>query len=202
MADRHQFRADWHDYNEGIYFVTICCAQKRQYFGEIDAGGIQYSKIGLIARDIITECEHHNSDVEIWNSIVIPNHIHIVIAIANTVGTRHGASPDNVPHNIGCLKPKRHEAPESQDFHHNARLSVVIGQIKSTVKRITNKLNFEFAWQPRFHEHIIRNQNAYDNIMNYIDTNVENWCYDRFNSNRIDNSDAPWRVPTTFDNEA
>ena len=23
MADRHQFRAKWHDYNVGIYFVTI-----------------------------------------------------------------------------------------------------------------------------------------------------------------------------------
>ena len=28
-------RANWHDYNGGIYFVTICTKNREHYFGEI-----------------------------------------------------------------------------------------------------------------------------------------------------------------------
>ena len=28
-------RAQWHDYNAGYYFVTICTSQRIHYFGEI-----------------------------------------------------------------------------------------------------------------------------------------------------------------------
>lgn len=200
MTDRHQFRADWHDYNEGIYFVTICCAEKKHFFGYINDSRMQLSEIGKIMQATLENMAHHFPDVEIWNRIIMPNHIHIVIA----VGTRHGASassstPASVEtapqkRNFGCLKPKRHVAQESQDFHHNSRLAIIIGQIKSTVKREANKRCITFNWQPRYHDHIIRNQRAFENIMNYIDANVDNWCYDSFNSDHIDNANAPWNI--------
>lgn len=38
MTDRHRFRAQWHDYNDGIYFVTICSHEKRHVFGHIRNG--------------------------------------------------------------------------------------------------------------------------------------------------------------------
>ncbi len=28
-------RANWHDYNGGIYFITICTKNREHYFGEI-----------------------------------------------------------------------------------------------------------------------------------------------------------------------
>ena len=28
-------RANWHDYNGGVYFVTICTKNREHYFGEI-----------------------------------------------------------------------------------------------------------------------------------------------------------------------
>ena len=197
MTDRHQFRADWHNYNEGIYFVTICCAEKKHFFGYIRNSRMQLSDIGKIMRTTLDNLTRHIPDVEIWNSVIMPNHIHMVIA----VGTRHGASaftpPSGASENdpqkpsLGCLKPKRHDQEELQDFHHNSRLAVVIGLIKSTVKREANKRGITFAWQSRYHDHIIRNQRAFDNIMNYIDANVDNWCYDRFNPNHIDNANVP-----------
>lgn len=144
--------------------------------------------IGKVIKSSIEALTKHISDTELWNFVVMPNHIHMVIA----VGTRHGASASNSPNGasvserpnrLGCLNPRRHESPESQDFHHNSRLAVIIGQLKSTVKRITNKENRQFAWQSRYHEHIIRTQRAYENIMNYIDNNVERWGADCFNDN-------------------
>lgn len=204
MTDRHQFRADWHDYNGGIYFVTICCAHKQHFFGKIISHELHLSEIGNITKATIEGFTKHFTDDELWNYVIMPNHIHLVIA----VGTRHGASAStDQPGNLGCLKPKRHNAPVYQDFHHNNRLGVIIGQIKSTIKREANRRGLKFEWQKRFHEHIIRSQRAYDNIMNYIDMNIDNWCYDVFNADRIDKldvdkPDAPWRVPTTDDHEA
>ena len=42
-----------------------------------------------------------------------------------------------------------------------------------------------WRWQRNYHEHIIRNQRAFDNIMLYIDENVERWNADCFNNHRI-----------------
>lgn len=188
MTDRHQFRADWHEYNEGVYFVTICCADKVHYFGEITDGVMNLSEIGAIAESCILSIPKHLPDVEIWSHVIMPNHIHMIVA----VGTRHGASASGSPENkgasasgassnIGCLKARRHDAPESQDFHHNSRLAVTMSQFKSSVSRISKTANLKFKWQERFYETIIRNQRAYDNIVAYIESNVENWTGDCFN---------------------
>ena len=52
MSDRHTFRAEWHDYNSGIYFVTICSKDKRHIFVSIYEGKMKFSAIG----NIINEC--------------------------------------------------------------------------------------------------------------------------------------------------
>ena len=215
MADRHQFRAPWHDYNEGIYFVTICCAEKRHYFGEIHQGKMNFTQAGIITESQIANLPKHFPEIEIWNHVVMPNHIHIIISIRNVqnVGTLLKASAATEPSattslepsattslepsattNLGCLRQRRHNAPDEQDFHHNTRLSVIIRCLKGGVKRDTGRAGISFAWQPRFHEHIIRNQRAYDNIMNYIDKNVENWHYDRFHPSPLSSTFAPWNI--------
>ncbi len=55
---------------------------------------------------------------------------------------------------------------------------------KGAVQRVCNKYNFDFAWQPRFHDHIIRNERELGNIRRYIQTNVINWKKDRNNIGR------------------
>ena len=40
--------------------------------------------------------------------------------------------------------------------------------------------NIEFAWQARYHDHIIRNSCDGNNISDYIKTNVERWANDIF----------------------
>ncbi len=51
MADRYQFRANWHDYNDGIYFVTIYCAKNQHLFGEIIPVGTRLIASTDILRD-------------------------------------------------------------------------------------------------------------------------------------------------------
>jgi REP element-mobilizing transposase RayT len=44
-------------------------------------------------------------------------------------------------------------------------------------------LGFEFAWQSNFYEHIIRDGKSFENIQNYIESNVQNWTKDEFSNN-------------------
>ncbi|MDE7403398.1 MAG: hypothetical protein K2M87_08320 [Muribaculaceae bacterium] len=138
----------------------------------------------------------HFPCAEIWNKVIMPNHIHLIIAINNFNNMESQSEValygSTMSPKLGCLTPKRINAPEYQNFHHNTKLAVIIGQLKSTVKRETNIRKLNFAWQQRFHDHIIRNQRAYDKIMQYIDENIENWSYDQFNNNRIDIPEAPY----------
>lgn len=92
MSDRHAFRADWHDYNSGIYFVTICSKDKRHIFGSIRNSVMIMSDVGKIVECCILDIANHHTNLEIWNHVVMPNHIHMVINVGvqhPLVGTRY-----------------------------------------------------------------------------------------------------------------
>ncbi len=42
------------------------------------------------------------------------------------------------------------------------------------------KLDADFGWQSRYHEHIIRNDESYQRISHYITNNPSNWHKDKF----------------------
>lgn len=198
MSDRHTFRAKWHDYNGGIYFVTICSADKRHIFGYISDARMHLSPIGKIVDECLSSIPVHNSGVEIWNQIVMPNHIHMVVMIpSQPVGAQYIAPGPGRPEpesNIGCLKPPRYGEP-CNDNHHNSALAVIVRTFKAAVTRIVKSTLAQCqagttraqciaplpVWQRNYHEHIIRNQRAFDNIMEYINTNPERWLKDCFN---------------------
>lgn len=173
MADRHQFRADWHDYNDGVYFATICCHDMRHYFGRISDGVIEYSAVGKELIDRINLIESIHSDCQVWNYVVMPNHVHLLISI----------EPEKVCNkkkNTGCLHNAFHNE-ECRDFHHNSRFSIVINHLKGHLTKFAKRNNIPFRWQSRMYDNIITNQESYRLVMNYIDSNIETWESDRFN---------------------
>ena len=176
MTNRHQFRANWHEYNNGTYFVTICCKNHCHYLGEIMSGEMMFSPIGLIAKNCLDQISTHFPDVELWNYVVMPNHIHLILHIPVKENPLFTSSLKK----LGCLKPQRHNAQPDKEFHHNSRLSVIIGQFKSTVTRKAKELNIQFQWQKRYHDHIIRDRQSFIKIMNYIELNIVNWQNDCF----------------------
>lgn len=198
MSDRHAFRAEWHDYNSGIYFVTICSKDKQHIFGKIKDSIMILSDIGKIVERCILDISNHHTNVELWNHVIMPNHIHMVINVGTQpapVGTRYIASEQPMQtagQNMGCLRAPRHGEP-CEDFHHNCSLAVVVGTFKAAVTRLMRtrciaslqqrQQQIQTVWQPRYHEHIIRNQKAFENIMNYVDTNIEKWSHDCFYTN-------------------
>ncbi len=57
-------------------------------------------------------------------------------------------------------------------------LSTIIRSYKSIVTSKAKAINPNFAWQSRFHDHIIRDANSLNNIQNYISNNPQNWHND------------------------
>lgn len=51
---------------------------------------------------------------------------------------------------------------------------------KSAVTKHARRLGFEFEWQARFHDRIIRDDAEFQRIARYIENNVSNWESDTF----------------------
>ena len=54
-------------------------------------------------------------------------------------------------------------------------VSSIIRSYKSAVTLHGNRLGLNNGWQPRFYDHIIRDDAEYQRISDYIITNPENW---------------------------
>ncbi|MCK9206984.1 MAG: hypothetical protein M0P66_07730 [Salinivirgaceae bacterium] len=59
-------------------------------------------------------------------------------------------------------------------------LASIIRGFKSAVTIQAREINPDFGWQPRFHDHIIRNGAAFQRITEYIINNPAKWKEDRF----------------------
>ncbi|BDD11929.1 hypothetical protein FUAX_43610 (plasmid) [Fulvitalea axinellae] len=155
------------------YFVTICTQNKAHYFGDVRNGNMSLSPVGVLADILWHETIYHAQSIELGAFVVMPNHIHGILTLGK------GRVQDDKPKAI-CPGQARHGNVEANS------LSSIIGSYKSAVSKHARRMGLEFAWQPRFHDHIIRNQRSYDNIAQYIRTNPAKWQADRFfNKNKI-----------------
>ncbi len=178
-------RASFLDYGaEASYFVTICTKGRKHYFGKIRDGKMRLSPVGVIADVLWHQIGRHFPNWESEVFIVMPNHIHGVLTKKSPapVETGHALSPPavvqprpNVPHLPRPIAPH----PRLRNPGKNT-LSTVVGSYKSAVTRNVRRLGFEFAWQTRFHDHVIRNDHSHQRIIKYIRENVANWQEDCF----------------------
>jgi REP element-mobilizing transposase RayT len=63
-------------------------------------------------------------------------------------------------------------------FHDS--ISKIIRWYKGRCSFEIRKSHASFAWQSRFHDHIIRNAHSFENIQNYIRDNPQKWKEDKF----------------------
>ena len=84
-----------------------------------------------------------------------------------------------IPQQISQQIPK---SPGQNRFQNQGKntISSIIGGYKSVVTNHAHRLGFDFKWQSRFHDHIIRNEIEYQRIANYIINNPVNWKDDKF----------------------
>ena len=180
----------WDYSNPGMYFVTICTQNFVEWFGVVNNEKMDLNKMGEIANSCWTKIPNHFPNVELDEYIIMSNHIHGIIGIndisrdadhnesnykmkSRTNSRRDVACNVSTSNRMSKISPK----PNS--------LSVIIRSFKSAVTKLIRKShNPNFAWQPRFYDHVIRNENSLEKIQNYILLNPKNWDSDKNNLNQ------------------
>ncbi len=151
----------------GVYFITICCKDKAYYFGDIVDGKMHQSNIGVIADILWHEIKHHSQNIELDEFVVMPNHIHGILVINNSVETLHDTSLQQSK-TMSDISPKANS------------ISSIIRSYKPAVTKHAHRLGYEFKWQSRFYDHIIRNEVSLNQIQQYMINNPQNWKDDEF----------------------
>ena len=170
---------NWDYRREGAYFITICTKNRKHYFGKIKNGKMEFSNIGIIADILWSEIINHNDNIELGEFVVMPNHIHGILILNNNntvvVETLHATSlqrqqqTKNKNDYFSSISPKSNS------------ISTIIRSYKSAVTKHCHRLGFEFGWQTRFWDHIIRNNDEFYRISQYIIDNPLKWENDKLN---------------------
>ena len=189
LPQRKSPRARWHDYTGADYFVTFCTKKRELYFGDVVDGKMELSEIGKWA---LTQIEQtvviRQNDVEIPMYVVMPNHIHLIVVFNGVSPCRDAsnASASNVSE-LEIIKPNISDARGAslQFGPQSGNLSSVVRGIKSAVTKYAIEHDIPFAWQSRYHDHIIRNQMEMNRIADFIENNPLRWELDRFYKKKI-----------------
>ena len=164
----------WDYRHTGAYFITICTHNRVHHFGECRDGKMKLSTMGLIVQGCWYEIPRLNDQVRLGEFVVMPNHVHGILMLVdgNEIGNGNEIAMDDNNNNeyFKNITPK----PGS--------VSRIIQQFKraATYHLKCTFPDAEFAWQERFHDHIIRSEESFVRISNYIINNPLNWDEDMF----------------------
>ena len=153
--------ATWDYGSNAPYFVTICTKQLIPHFGSIKNRTIHYTQLGNHAVQCWQAIPDHFPFAILDAFVVMPNHVHGIIVI-------------NKPQNEQKEWQTNQFGPQSQN------LASIVRGYKVAVTIASRSFAPLFEWQPRYHDHVIRNEKSLHRIRHYINTNIENWEADRF----------------------
>ena len=138
-------------------------------FGKITDGEMISNDAGKIANECWLQIPKHFPNVILHEHIVMPNHVHGIIELAENGETN--------------IEPQRNEF---QKIIPRSIGSIIRGYKIGVTKWFRNKPvgieNFQSlrVWQRNYYEHIIRNEKSYQTISDYIINNPAKWNDDKF----------------------
>jgi len=155
-------RLKGYDYSKnGAYFITVCVKNKHEMLGNVVVGDaalgvpfVKQSLYGEIANSFVKNIPKANPGTSVPHYVIMPNHIHLILLVCMT-------NDDGTP---------RAAYPTKQ----------LIPKIINALKGLSSKKAGFSLWQRSYHDHIIRNENEYNRIAEYIDNNPMLWENDCF----------------------
>ena len=130
------------------------------------------TKLGVYTESYTGYLNSKYDDFKILSHVIMPNHIHFIIYVDNSINNKHDKQETNVNSDINEMM--------SDIAKQCGRLSSIIAIFKSSVTKYAMKNNVPFAWQTRFYDRIIRDYHEFINVDNYIKNNIINWKDDEF----------------------
>lgn len=210
---RRSIRLQGYDYSqEGLYFITLCCQDRAHLFGEILDGEMIFNDAGLQAKKSWQDIPNHFSNAVLHEYIIMPNHIHGIIEFvgANQYSPNNNSPNNDSPHNNSPNQKCSDNGNDVENIDKAKDLELVNGTknfsplpnvtwrspsktIGSVIrgfkigvtKWMRNNTNVVNVWQRNYYDHIIRNEQDYERISEYIKNNPILWKEDRFYDNGI-----------------
>ncbi|ALM48395.1 hypothetical protein AMR72_05475 [Flavobacterium psychrophilum] len=185
---------NWDYASNAVYFITICTYAKQHFFGTIVDSTMKFSEEGKIAKSYILQIPKLFSYTEIDAFVIMPNHIHILLVLNNLTSpseklnhqiSQKGIIDEDIFIDVRQTPQYNVATEEKNEFMSKispkkGSVSTIIRSYKSAVSKEVRKINPDFSWQERFHDHIVRNHVSYQKIKYYIINNPKNWINDKF----------------------
>lgn len=186
---RRSIRLKGYDYSKaGLYFITICCQDRKCWFGEIsDVVGTGFTPVqttdngsemilneyGEIAYNKWTKLPERFSNFELDVFQIMPNHMHGIMVLNDLpLPAEEGAE----------VNPAPTRSPVGNIV--GAYKSLVANECLKIYKQKWADVNtapvMGKLWQRNYYEHIIRTEQSYHTISNYIINNPSKWREDKF----------------------
>ena len=143
-----------YDYNhDGAYFITVCAKDHDELFGNI-AEGAAFCLLQLSDIGVLVESEISRLN-QTYEDISVDSYV---------------IMPNHVHMIVSVCGGKRRQ---------NAAPTTISRAINQWKRAVSMKAGFS-PWQKSFHDHIIRNQEDYNRIAEYIENNPARWAEDRY----------------------
>lgn len=206
---RKSIRLRGYDYSRaGLYFITICTHERLPLFGEIVDRKMIANEAGVMVETCWRAIPNHFPWAMLHEFMVMPNHVHGIIAIGTNNAADNMAAPSaddvggTVVNDVGTTAPddagsttvndvgaKNFLPPHHLPLQRNAASlpkhgtsrtigSIVRGFKVGVTKWFRVNTDVHVVWQRNYHEHIIRNEDSYLKIAEYIQTNPQKWQED------------------------
>ena len=186
LPRRKTIRLQNYDYSQnGAYFVTICTAHKRPLFGVVRRGDpcgrppvpvyAELSEIGRIVESYLTEIPSHYPDVHLASYVIMPDHIHMILVLTQNQPERAGQCPAPTEESdLSCRRggtpgpPATTEKPAPPCRRGGTPGPPALPKIINAFKSLTTRKAGCSLWQRGYYEHILRNQQDFDETAGYI----------------------------------
>lgn len=168
------------------YFVTINTKDHKKYFGKIISGKIKLNDFGKIVEREWLKSKQIRKNIDLDYFVIMPNHIHGIIIINKCSDSKYNDHRE-FQQDVSTIADscKNINTAENKNIFFSKispksnSLSVIIRGFKASVTKFAHENGiFEFQWQSRFYDRIIRNENELYNIRKYIEQNPLIWEMD------------------------
>ncbi|MFV0593136.1 MAG: transposase [Draconibacterium sp.] len=182
----------WDYSKNGIYFITIVIQNRDCILGEIRNSKMILSDFGNIVNVEWQKSFDLRNELFLDEYIIMPNHLHALVVLRNSGNDRdlnvetHGRAslpPPRDPafHNLPSFKRKPKSISSFIAGFKSATTSKIDDYIDSHDLKIPKFNKHNKLWQANYYDHIIRNENEYWQIKQFIKNNPVVWESDKFN---------------------
>ena len=172
---RRSIRFPGFDYSRpGNYFVTICADRRRCLFGRIEKNEVVLTNLGETVRKCWIEIPQHFPYVNIETYVLMPNHLHGILAINPNF-------PETFPQSRSTLTMESFGNPVS------GSIPTVIRSFKAAVTKHARESCLPIGgavWQRGYFERVLRDSREFVNTTDYIVKNPLRWDIDEENPER------------------